>query len=330
MPKRILLIGPLPPPIGGVSVYLYRHKRLLEREGSDVHVLDPTKLSRAGYFLRVLLVPLGRYELVAVHVQSFYVMMILFFTGMAGRTEVIDWNWRQLEGWGSFKTRLLGAFLRRCKALVLSGAHLAAYYREHGIALPPGKARGLDPFIPPPPEDEETILKTYPAEVHEFAARRRPLIAANAFRIVFYRGVDLYGLDMCVELVAALKETYPEVGMVFALAEVGDEAYFAEIKRRIRESGVADNFIFLTGQKELWPLFRRSDLMVRPTCSDAYGISVAEALHMGCPAVASDVCERTPGTVTFANRDAEDFLRKCRRVLDESAAAGGANTAKGN
>jgi glycosyltransferase involved in cell wall biosynthesis len=317
---RILLIGPLPPPLGGVSVYLYRHKRLLERDGHDVSVLDPTKMSRAAYLIRLLLVPLGRYQLIADHVQSIYVKLILFVTGMAGRTEVVDWNWRQLEDWGGWKTRLYGAFVRRCKALTLSGAHLAAYYEEQGVKLPPGKAGGLDPFIPPPLEDEEAILATYPAEVLDFAAGRRPLITANAFQIVFYRGVDLYGLDMCVEMVAALKESHPNVGLIFAVAEVGDADYFEKMKRRIDELGVKDNFLFLTGQRELWPLFRRADLMVRPTCSDAYGISVAEALYLGCPAVASDVCRRTPGTLTFANRDAEDFLRKCRLALDKAAA----------
>lgn len=317
---KILLIGPLPPPIGGVSVYLSRHKRQLERDGHDVSVLDPTKMSRVAYLARLLLVPLGRYDLITDHVQSFYVMLILFLTGMAGRTEVVDGNWRQLENWGGWKLRLCGAFLRRCKGVVLAGGHLASYYREHGISLPEGKVRVLNPFIPPPLEDEESILKTYPAEVKEFAANRRPLIVANAFQIVFYRGVDLYGLDMCVEVVAALKESYPRVGLIFAVAEVGDLAYFEKIQRRIDELGIEDNFFFLTGQRELWPLFRRADLMVRPTCSDAYGISVAEALHLGCQAVASDVCERARGTLTFANRDAEDFLLKCRQALDKAAA----------
>ncbi len=254
-------------------------------------------------------------------------MLILLVTGMAGRTEVVDWNWRQLEHWAAWKRRLCGAFLRRCKRVVLSGAHLASYYREHGVALPKEKVRGLDPFIPPPLEDEEAILATYPAEVLEFAASRHPLVAANAFQLVFYRGVDLYGLDMCVELTAALKKSYPNVGLIFALAEVGDAAYFEKMKRRIDELGIEDNFLFMTGQRELWPLFRRADLMVRPTCSDAYGISVAEALHLGCQAVASDVCVRTPGTLTFINRDAEDFLEKCRLALDKAAApvAGGAS-----
>ena len=317
---KVLLIGPLPPPIGGVSVYLSRHKRLLERDGHDVSVLDPTKMSRLVYYTRLLSVPLGRYDLIADHVQSFYVMLILLVTGMAGRTEFVDCNWRQLENWGGWKLRLCGAFLRRCKGVVLSGAHLASYYEEHGISLPEGKVRVLDPFIPPLLEDEEAILRTYPAGVKEFAADRRPLIVANAFQIVFYRGVDLYGLDMCVELVAALRESYPRVGLIFALAEVGDAAYFDKMKRRIGELGIEDNFHFLTGQRELWPLFRRADLMVRPTCSDAYGISVAEALHLGCQAVASDVCQRTRGTLTFANRDAEDFLLKCREALEKAAA----------
>ncbi len=66
---------------------------------------------------------------------------------------------------------------------------------------------------------------------------------------------------------------------------------------------------------ELWPLFENADLMVRPTCVDAYGVSIAEALYFDCPAIASDVCERPDGTVLFRNRDQSDFLEKCRYVL---------------
>jgi glycosyltransferase involved in cell wall biosynthesis len=198
--------------------------------------------------------------------------------------------------------------------VVLIAPHLRAYYQRHGAALPRA-TRVQHPFIAPPLEEEEEIGRTYPPDVLDFVADRQPLVIANAFRITFDRGLDLYGLDMCVELVARLKETHPRVGLLFALSEIGDRPYYAEINRRIDALGVRDSFHFMTGQRELWPLFRRADLMVRPTSNDGYGISIAEALYFGCPAVASDVCERPPGTVLFATRDPEDFLRKCLDAL---------------
>src|SRR5258705_11324048 len=144
------------------------------------------------------------------------------------------------------------------------------------------------------------------------------MIIGGAWSIVFYRGIDLYGVDMCVDLIAKLKRKYLRVGLLFALADIGDQSYFREIQRRIKDLDIEDNFHFMTHQQELWPLFRLADLMVRPTYSDGFGLSVAEALHVGCPAVASDVCIRAPGAVTFRSRNPEDFLRKCEQILESS------------
>ena len=41
-----------------------------------------------------------------------------------------------------------------------------------------------------------------------------------------------------------------------------------------------------------------------------------EATILGVPAIASDVCRRAPGAVMFRNRNFEDLLEACRRVLD--------------
>jgi glycosyltransferase involved in cell wall biosynthesis len=175
----------------------------------------------------------------------------------------------------------------------------------------------LSPFLPPLLDEEEAILKTYSPETHEFVATHSPLLIANAPRVVFYKGVDLYGLDMCVELIAGLKQEFRDVGLLFAIGEMDGDAYYRQIQRRIAALSIAENVYFLTGQKEMWPLFKKADLMVRPTCVDAYGISVAESLYLGCAAVASDVCERASGTVLFANRNKDDFLLKCRQVLQQ-------------
>jgi glycosyltransferase involved in cell wall biosynthesis len=314
---KVLLIGPHAPPFGGVSVFLKRHKRMLENEGHTVEMHDPTKLSLIPYYLKLFSLPFKRYNVISVNVQSIYVLLILFALGLAPRTQIVDHSWRLLESWPRYKSHLYRLVLKHCRELVLIGSHLKDYYEAHGVRLP-SKTRVGQPFLPPALDEEAEILKTYSPEAQRFVAEHRPLLIANAPQIVFYRGVDLYGLDMCVELIAVLRQEFPGVGLLFAMNEIGDEDYYAKIKRRVAELGVAGNIYFMSGHRELWPLFKRADLMVRPTCTDAYGISVAEALYLNCPAVASDVCERAAGAVLFANRAAKDFLLKCREVLRRS------------
>lgn len=318
---KILMIGPLPPPLGGVSVFVKRHKRELETAGHRVEVLDPGKLTRLQYLVSLLLTPLRSYNLISVNVASPYVLIILFMLGLVSRTQVIDHNWRQLETWNRTTLRFFNFFVNRGKEMVLIAPHLKFYYQQHGVSLP-ASTRVQHPFIPPPFEEAAAIVATYPPDACEFITRKRPLLIANAFRIIFYKGVDLYGLDMCVDLIASLRKEHPEIGLLFALAEVGDADYFAEINRRINELGINHNIHFMGGQREIWPLFKKADLMIRPTYTDGFGISVAEALYFDCPAVASDVCERPAGAVTFANRNREDFLLKCREALLRKSSRG--------
>jgi glycosyltransferase involved in cell wall biosynthesis len=154
-----------------------------------------------------------------------------------------------------------------------------------------------------------------PASTWQFIAEHHPVVSVCAFQFGFYKGEEIYGIDMCVELCSELKKQYPQIGFVCAVAEVGDATYFKEIQKRIKQKNIENNFHFVLEPCEFYPLLPKSDLFVRPTCTDAYGVSVAEAIHFGVPAVASDVCERSRGAILFEARNQGDFLKKVREVL---------------
>ncbi|MGB8508755.1 MAG: glycosyltransferase [Pyrinomonadaceae bacterium] len=310
---RILLIGSQPPPLGGVGVFIERYRHKLEGEGHSVEVLDPSRVSNGRLLRHLLTAPTRRYDLISLNYPSLPVMLILLALGLAPRTEVFDHNWRLIESWDAPRRRLYGAFLKRCRELLLTSPRLKDYYREHGVGLPE-KTRVQHAFLPPRVENEARILESYTAELREFIGRSRPLIIANAFKLIYHDGVDLYGLDMCLRLVLKLKETYPDIGLLFALAEAGD-AEREPIEREALALGVGHHFFLMSGQRELWPLFKRAHLFVRPTLTDGYAVSVAEALHFDCPVVASDAAERPNGVRVFKSRDEEDFKRRCLEAL---------------
>lgn len=314
---KYYLIGPSPPPWGGRSVYVYRHARALRARGCDVEILDFTKLHR-GERLRHLWRCIWRGGNAVFHVNYFYpwVLLALLLRPFPGRIVYTDHGNRGYAGLSRLQSAIFARFLRRCDELVLVGEHLKAAYLERGYTLPPSLTV-QHAYIPPPPEDEPGIWASYSAETLAFVETRRPLVIANGTGIRFHEGQDLYGIDMCIALVAALLADHPGAGLLFALPEIDDDGYFAELQRRVAGLGIAGAVHFLTGQKQLWPLFRRAQVMVRPTCVDGYGVSVAEALQFGCPAVASDVCARPAGTVLFRNREQADLEAKVRAVLAE-------------
>lgn len=316
---KYFLIGPYPPPYGGVSVYIYRFIRTIDRRRYRVELMDLFKMSRRRRYLAYLKLFLWPGKAVY-HLDTFEnkdrLARLLLARPFKSRIILHNYSCRYLETLSGSRRELFRRFLEAVDECILVGAHLRNAYAAAGFELP-ANTRVLPCFLPPPLEEEAGIWATYGPDTRSFTGSRRPLITANAGTIRFYRGEDLYGLDMCVELVARLKPDYPEVGMLFALADPGDQKYFLEINRRIDRLGLRENFHFLTGQKELWPLFRKADLMVRPTNTDGYGASIAEALYFNCPAVASNVGMRPEHTILFRSRDHDDFYRKCRQVLEE-------------
>lgn len=59
-------------------------------------------------------------------------------------------------------------------------------------------------------------------------------------------------------------------------------------------------------------------LFVRPNHVDSYGVSVVDALQVGTPVVASDVCARTGGSVLFAAGDYDAFRAASMRAMDNN------------
>jgi len=311
---KILLIGPYPPPLGGVSVYVKRHLHQLTGEGHTADLLDWANLPRLSRYRRLLAARFKKYDELHLHVLTPGVAQLLLKLGLAGKTAVTIHGATELERWSTRKVRLFDALLRRCKRLTLVGAHLEKRLRDKGLFLT-DNVQIRPAFIPPPLEEENHILGGYPQELLRFIDDHHPVLVANASRLTIIDGIDLYGLDLCVELTHRLRTDWPEVGLVFALPAIGDEEYFRTMQRRIEELELGEHIAFLTDQKELWPLFKKADLMVRPANSDGYGVSIAEALYCGCPAVASDVCQRPDGTILFTNRDLEDLVRRCQTLL---------------
>jgi len=316
--KRVLIIGTYPPPLGGVSVHIYRLNYILKN--SQVFDLSQAQKFKGHRYLKLLnLIINKKFDAVHIHTYDIKIIVIMLIFKAINKFDLIatSHNPRLFNENSKTKNFIYKILLKNLDILVVVGKHIVEDYQNRGIELP--KKIIIEPaFLPPPEDDEEKILNTYPLELFEFIKKSSHIILANASQITFHNGIDLYGLDMCIELTAKLKKDYPNIGFIFALAnENVNKEYLAKMKQIIKELDIEDNFYFLTGQKELWPLFKKADLMIRPTNTDGDALSIREALYFDCPAIASDVCDRPEGTIIFQNRDLKDLYIKTLGVLNE-------------
>jgi glycosyltransferase involved in cell wall biosynthesis len=137
-----------------------------------------------------------------------------------------------------------------------------------------------------------------------------------------------YGFDVLVAAFLELRRNNPAIGLVV----IGGGEDFNAAKQQIAACGLEDSVLLLgeVPHALCLSLIEISDGFVRATRADGDSNSVREALALGIPVVASDVCHRPAGTVLFRSGDAADLavaiengLRRERRVATERPAERG-------
>jgi len=324
---RIGLIGSYPPPYGGVTVHIQRLMKKLDeypidyvlydvaggqRERNDNRIISihHPKLWILKYFFS------GTPEIIHNHTTDWRGQVLVGLMGFLGKKTVSTLHSERLvKSWKDYnviKRKVIQIALQSTTSLIAVNAHIREFCLSLGVD--PDKVFLIPAFIPPEPDEKE--LHEIPQKIRDFVKTHDPLISANAFKIKFFKGEDVYGIDLCIELCSRLKQDRDTIGFVFFLPQIGDTHYFSHLQRRIADLHLQDNFLFVTEPYPFYPLLLKSSVFIRPTNTDGDAISVREALFFGVPSVASDVVTRPEGTILFKNRNIDDLTKKVQDLLD--------------
>ncbi|MFL0267494.1 glycosyltransferase [Candidatus Clostridium radicumherbarum] len=314
----IVQVGPYPEPIGGISVYIKRMKQYMDLIGIKNEVWDTSgvKKKESGVInVRLRYMPfrlIQRKDVDIIHYNlcgfksKIYIGILnkLFFKN---RKKIItihgDYSTFFLKD-RKYIIRALNSF--DCIICVKAGDSKRLV--DAGVNKP---AYDISAFLFPLKSTENII----PDYISEFIKQKRFIISANASSMQFFNNIDLYGIDMCIDLVAALKNNNLDIGLIFCLPYIDNDTYYKELVNRINEGGIQENFLFVHENIELWKIIERSNLFIRPTCNDGYGVSVAEAVFCKVPAIASDICDRPNGTILFKSRNFKDLFERTVEVI---------------
>jgi len=337
---KVAIIGPYPPPIGGISMHVQRLKERLERAGIQFTIYDlgtPKKeqeknvvpVEKTKTWLLSLLFHACDQKIIHLNVGSSWPLRVYFgliLCPFKRKKYIVTWHGNDIT-WpyavSCLRKPASGVKARFITWLVINSFKHADFVicvnpkgRDLLVSkgIKPDRVDVIPTFIPPIVKEED--IAEIPKGVWDFIDSHNPVISANAFKISFYNNQDLYGIDMCIDLCANLKRYYPKIGFVFCLPDIGDYEYFNKMKQRIAEKGIENNFLFITRQYQFYPFLMKSDVFVRPTNTDGDAVSLREALYFKIPSVASDAVPRPEGTIVFKSRDVNDFTLKVKDVLD--------------
>ncbi|MEM3556244.1 MAG: glycosyltransferase family 4 protein [Candidatus Micrarchaeia archaeon] len=128
--------------------------------------------------------------------------------------------------------------------------------------------------------------------IHKFKPGKR----SSLYDILFVGRISPQkGLEYLVDAVAEVRREIPDVKVrcVGPTSFYGDleSEYLLNLRRRIRELGMEDTFLFTrkVDEQELLQSYRNSSIFVLPSLSEGMPLVVLEAMACGLPVITSDV-----------------------------------------
>ena len=323
---KVNLIGPVPPPLGGISIHLRRLAGTMEQRGIPYIIYNESKVDvslKHVYPIRsfkrfMLQIPFLTGDLFHFHTIDVRLRIALGWYKLLGKRIILTVHGEslaiQLQQSSAMKKTLLLRSLRAIDAIIC--VNEATTHMLLQLGFEPDRVMTLPAYLHPVEREED--VKAIPAHVYQFMTSEDIVISANGY-VRFHQGEDLYGIDLLIEMVHALDQRGLGVKLLFAVMGVAEQnpeerSHYEQLKERIKMHQLESRFQFYeVVDTEFYPILKVSDIFIRPTATDGYGVSIAEALHYRVPSVASDVCARPEGTILFKSRSSSDLTM---RVVD--------------
>jgi glycosyltransferase involved in cell wall biosynthesis len=332
---RILLIGTYPPPFGGVATYVEQLARLLREAGHECVVLTtlqpgheyPEHVAALRWLPRWLtrmrpdvVHDAGRLTLRPAFDRE-EVLALLLLAGWPSRVVASLHHGgvaAQLRTGGTLRRRLTRWKCFRVAHFMADTEEIQSAMCDFGV--PARRTTVVDPYLP-------IAWRSVPVRrsIAGFLDRHRPVVGTSQWRMVPY-----YGLHLTLDVVKALRGTFPEIGLFVSLGSGdGDAEYSAQIRATIEREGLQPHVHINTedvGRDEFLTVLARLDAVVRPSFLDANSVSVYEALYLGVPVVASDADRRPERATVFRSGQVDDYRAKLSAVLAAGRTGNGATS----
>jgi glycosyltransferase involved in cell wall biosynthesis len=291
---RIGLVGPLPPPAGGMANQTRQLARLLSEGGAEVVVVQTNAPYRPEWiggvrglraafrlipYLMALWRAAGRVDLFHVMANSgwswhLFAAPALRLARLRGIPAIVNYRGGEAAGFLRESAASVGAAMRGGTLLAVPSGFLQEVFGRHGMRA-----------------------EVIPNIVDLDRFRPAPARAVAAPHLIVARNLEsIYGNDIAIRALPAIRAACP--GARLTIAGSGPE--LAALTRLAAEQGVAEA-VRLTGRLEpdaMAALYREADLVLNPTRVDNMPNSVLEAMASGVPVVSSAV-----GGVPFVIQD---------------------------
>lgn len=318
---RVLLLGPHPPPEGGITRNMLAIRDELHRAGHqcsigaitrstrltrEVDVYHPRSASQLIRLLRNL-----DYDVLHLHVggtvspRMFALMAVCTALGKGCKVLTLHSGGYALTNAGTARSfSIPGRVFRAFERIICVNSLMVEMFERFGVM--PQNLRLISPFFFRKPSDSVEV----PASLKQFIVEHEPFLLTVGLL------EDTYDLFLQIAAMELVLEKYPHAGLMI----VGSGSLEQELRAAISSRPYSDS-ILLTGDVEhaiTLHLIADADVLLRTTKYDGDAISIREALFLGTPVIATDNGMR-PDNISLIDSpaDVSSLVRKISVVVAE-------------
>ena len=276
---KLLIIGKMPPPIGGVSIHVQRLTQRMRQMAFDFDFCDYGEVS----ILKVLF-KIATHDTIHIHFSNPTAQVAMaVLCRLAGKRLMITYH----GCWGRY--RWLG---NQAVALSARLAHLPIVQERtsllQALRCNP-RARQISTYI----TDPEILPLPAPLQAVIMCRRKhyQATFCTNAWNVTFDKnGREIYGISEMVNRFA----DYPTYQLLISDPSGNYQSYIQQ-----HTTHIPVNIFFINYLHDFKSILLLSDAFIRNTTTDGVSLSVHEARELGIPVLASAAVQRPPFCSVF-------------------------------
>lgn len=310
---KLGLVGPLPPPNGGMAMQTMQLARLLREEGVVVEIVQ-TNAPWSPRFIEKIKGLRALFRLLP------YLWRVW---GLCKRVDVIHLMSNSGWSWQLYSAPVLWVgWLQKTPVIVnYRGGEAREYLQKSSSRIKPSLSKATSIVVPSgflervfSDFDIHTQVIPNILDLSTFFPHKR-VPTEGLYTLVVTRNLEpIYGLDTAIRCVAKLRENIPGITLKIA----GSGPQLAELQNLVSELGLKGCVFFLgrLERSEIVSLYQSADVMLNPSLVDNMPNSILEALACGVPVVSTNV-----GGVPYLVEDGKTALLVEPQQSDEMALA---------
>ena len=279
--RKLLIVGKIPPPIGGVTIHTSRLLDYLHTEKVEYDFYD-----NRSFNIITFLYAIWKAKIAHIHLDNpFYMFVFTLFCRIFNTYSIITIHGK-IYRYRTFLSFFEWLAIWSSKKVILLNQYsfdIAVRINSNSVCM--------SAFIPP--IHSKLLDSALQKKIQEVKKITSFLFCTNAYSLTYDRnGDEVYGIFELVDFF--LKNT----NLALVVSDPKGEYYNNYLNKG---ELITDNIKFLLGNHSFVEVIKVSDCVIRNTSSDGDSLSVNEALYFGKKVIATNCIDRPDGVLVYGD-----------------------------